>query len=85
MRGSLNYVVKKKEAARIDRENEKIMKSLLSQSPTLTSKKIEDHQRQHDKLKKLLQKHKGLPIDHLLKQKQIMYSKVENRLPPMPY
>jgi hypothetical protein len=33
MRGSLNYVVKKKEAARIDRENEKIMKSLIKQSP----------------------------------------------------
>jgi len=30
MKGSLNYVNKKKEAARIDRENEKIMKSLLS-------------------------------------------------------
>jgi hypothetical protein len=33
MRGSLNYVVKKKEAARIDRENEKIMKSLIKQTP----------------------------------------------------
>jgi hypothetical protein len=30
MKGSLNYVNKKREAARIDRENEKIMKSLLS-------------------------------------------------------
>jgi hypothetical protein len=30
MKGSLNYINKKKEAARIDRENEKIMKSLLS-------------------------------------------------------
>ena len=30
VRGSLNYLIKKKEAARIDRENEKIMKSLLN-------------------------------------------------------
>jgi hypothetical protein len=28
-KGSLNHILKKKEAARIDRENEKIMKSLL--------------------------------------------------------
>jgi hypothetical protein len=29
-KGSLNYINKKREAARIDRENEKIMRSLLS-------------------------------------------------------
>ena len=30
LRGSLNYIIKKKEAARIDRENGKIIKSLLN-------------------------------------------------------
>jgi hypothetical protein len=29
-KGSLNYINKKREAARIDRENEKIMRSLLT-------------------------------------------------------
>jgi hypothetical protein len=42
-KGSLNYVVKKKEAARIDRENEKIMKNLLSQTPSFTQMKMDEH------------------------------------------
>ena len=42
-KGSLNHVAKKREAARIDRENEKIMKSLLKQAPALPMRKIEQH------------------------------------------
>lgn len=82
MRGSLNYVVKKKEAARIDRENEKIMKSLIKQSPQFNQKQIEDHQRQHDKLRKLLQKSKVLPLDHVIKTKNLVNAKVQG-LPPV--
>jgi len=67
MKGSLNFVLKKKEAARIDRENEKIMKSLLSSSPALSQKQIENHQKQHEKLKKLLTKNKNMPIETILK------------------
>jgi hypothetical protein len=54
MRGSLNYIVKKKEAARIDRENEKIMKSLLRQSPQFNQKQKEEHWIKHEKLRKML-------------------------------
>lgn len=82
-KGSLNYMIKKKEAARIDRENEKIMKSLLNQTPALSQKKMEEHQKMHDKLKKLLNKNKNLPTEHLLMKKRILQNKVGTKLPPV--
>jgi hypothetical protein len=33
----------------------------------MTQKKLEEHQKQHDKLRKLLQKSKVLPVDALIK------------------
>lgn len=55
----------------------------LFRSPALTQKKIEDHQKQHDKLKKLLQKSKGLPVDSVIKKQNNMQAKVSSRLPPV--
>lgn len=37
---SLNYQVKKKEAERIDSENQKIMERIVNQNPSLSSKKM---------------------------------------------
>ena len=39
----------------------------LFRSPSLTQKKLEDHQKQHDKLRKLLQKSKVLPVESVIK------------------
>lgn len=38
---SLNYIIKKKEAERIDRENQKIMERIIKQGPSVSSKKLE--------------------------------------------
>ena len=59
------------------------MKSLLNQGPQLSQKKLEEHQKQHEKLKKLLQKSKGMPIEHVLKTKNQIQMKVSSRLPPV--
>jgi hypothetical protein len=55
----------------------------LFRSPALTQKKIEHHQKQHDKLKKLLQKSKGLPVDSVIKKQNNLQAKVSSRLPPV--
>ena len=46
---SLNYVNKKKEAERIDRENQKIMDRIINVKPQLTSyeKMQKDYQKNH--------------------------------------
>ncbi len=52
---SLHYVVKKKEAERIDLENKKIMKSIMNTAPMLLStKKLEEEYQKKQKLKKFL-------------------------------
>jgi hypothetical protein len=55
----------------------------LFRSPSLTQKKLEDHQKQHEKLKKLLQKSKGLPVDSVIKKQNNLQAKVSSRLPPV--
>ena len=38
---SLNYILKRREAERIDRENQKIMERIIKQTPSVSSKKLE--------------------------------------------
>ena len=64
---SLNYVTKRKELARIDEENSKLMKRILNQNPILSTKKLEKEYRERRRLQKSLQRNKLIPIQNLLK------------------
>ena len=41
-KGSLNFVLKKREAARIDYENRKIAHRIMSQKPSISKKQFDD-------------------------------------------
>lgn len=80
---SLNYVTKRKELARIDEENSKLMKRILNQNPIMSTKKLENEYRERRRLQKSLQRNKLVPIQHMLNKKKRMNEKSTGRLPPL--
>lgn len=81
---SLNYVTKRKELARIDEENSKLMKRILNQNAMLSTKRLEQEYRERKRLQKSLQRNKLVPIQKLLQQKKTRpHEKSTGRLPPL--
>jgi hypothetical protein len=80
---SLNYVTKRKELARIDEENSKLMKRILNQNPIMSTKKLESEFRDRRRLQKSLQRNKLLPIQKMLNKKKQNHEKSTGRLPPL--
>ena len=66
---SLHMPYKKKEALRIDEENQKMIERIMHAYPTQPLKKLEDDFQYHLKLKKILQKSQPIPVEKLLLKK----------------
>eukprot|EP00347_Sterkiella_histriomuscorum_P019475 403341493 len=77
---SLHYISKKKEAERIDFENRKIMKTIVSTGPVLSVKKLEEEHKNRQRIKRNLQKSHVLPIEGFIKRRKDI---LNNALPPV--
>ena len=69
---SLNYAVKKREAERIDRENEKIMQRIINVKPQMirTSKLQKDYRKNHvEKKKMIMDRNQGVFLEDMLENK----------------
>lgn len=69
---SLNYVNKKKEAERIDTENQKIMERIVSQGPSLSSKQMAKDYVESVKLKKMKERHMAVSVEKIMEKKKKM-------------
>ena len=65
-------MLKKKEAERIDRENQKIMNRIINVKPQMvkTSKLNEDYHKNHLKKKRMLLGNQGIFIEDMIDQKR---------------
>ena len=81
---SLNYVTKKKELERIDRENMKLMNRIVNQQAMLNSRKLDKEYKEKKRLQKSLQRNKMNPIKNMLRKKiQKQHQRSTGRLPAL--
>ena len=80
---SLNYQVKKKEAERIDHENQKIMERIVNQNPSLSSKKMQQEYLDTIKYKKLKKQKNGIKVEKILEKKRKMVNEAKSTILPL--
>lgn len=81
---SLNYINKRKEADRIDRENQKIMERIIKQGPSYQSRKLEqEYQETTLRFKKMKQKSMALSVEKMLEKKKQMMQEVRSNYLPL--
>ena len=81
---SLNYILKRKEAERIDRENQKIMERIIKQTPSVQTKKFEqDYKDTTIRFKKMKQKSLAISVEKILEKKKISMKEVKSTLLPL--
>ncbi|CDW76589.1 UNKNOWN [Stylonychia lemnae] len=80
---SLNYQVKKKEAERIDTENQKIMERIVNQNPSLSSKKMHQDYQETKKYKKLKEQKKVLNVEKIIEKKKKMVMEARSTILPL--
>jgi hypothetical protein len=70
---SLNYINKRKEADRIDRENQKIMERIIKQGPNYQSRKLEQEYMETTlRFKRMKQKAMAVSVEKMLEKKKVM-------------
>ena len=81
---SLNYLNKRKEADRIDRENQKIMERIIKQGPTYQSRKLElEYQETTLRFKKMKQKSMAISVEKMLEKKKEMMKDIRSNYLPL--
>ena len=80
---SLNYQQKKKEAERIDAENQKIMERIVSQGPSLSSKQMFREYQENLKYKKLKEKQMSLNVEKIIEKKRKMVLEAKSTVLPL--
>eukprot|EP00347_Sterkiella_histriomuscorum_P021413 403334060 len=84
---SLHMPLRKREATRIDDENQKMIDRIMHANSTMPIKKLEKDYQNHLNLKKIIQKSQLMPVEKLLlkRQKHLenVESQIDNGLPPI--
>jgi Hemingway/CFA97 len=81
---SLNYINKRKEADRIDRENQKIMERIIKQGANYQSRKLEQEYYDNTmRFKKMKQKTMALSVEKMLEKKKVMMKEVRSNYLPL--
>lgn len=79
---SLNYALKKKEAERIDKENQKIMERIVSQGPRLSTKQMQKDYQDTLRYKRMKEKSLAVSVEKLLEKKRKMQEEAKANLLP---
>lgn len=75
---------RKREANRIDEENQRMIERIMKANPSIPLRKLEKDYKHHLSLKKLIQRSSPIPIEKLLHRKQKMFGEMESQiLPPI--
>lgn len=81
---SLNYILKRREAERIDKENDKIMRRIIRQGPTVQSKKFEQEYKDTTlRFKKMKQKTLAISVEKIIERKRQHLQQVKSSLLPL--
>ena len=81
---SLNYIIKKKEAERIDRENQKIMERIIKQGPSVSSKKLEQEYKETTlRFKKMKQKTLAISVEKIIEKKKKHLNEIKSSILPL--
>ena len=76
--------MKRKEAERIDRENQKIMERIIKQGPSVSNKKLQqDYKDTTIRFKKMKQKTLAISIEKILEKKRKHLNDVKSSLLPL--
>lgn len=76
--------MKKREAERIDRENQKIMERIIKQVPSVSSKKMEqEYQDTTIRFKKMKQKSLAISVEKIIEKKKKHQNEIKSNLLPL--
>lgn len=73
---------RKREANRIDEENQKMIERIMNANSSIPLKKLEKEFQNHLQLKKIIQKSQPIPVEKLLQKKQKQFENLESQLFP---
>jgi molybdenum-dependent DNA-binding transcriptional regulator ModE len=62
----MHYIIKKKEAERIDNENKKLLKNIVNTGPILSVKKMEADYRKREEWKRTIKRNKDMPVEKII-------------------
>ncbi|CDW83093.1 UNKNOWN [Stylonychia lemnae] len=79
---SLHMPFRKREATRIDEENQRMIDRIMHANPSLPNKKLEKDYQNHLQLKKIIQKANPIPVEKLIQRKNKLYENLESQLLP---
>lgn len=81
---SLNYIVKRKEADRIDRENMRIMERIIRQGPSMSKKQLErEYVETTIRFKRMKQKTLTVSVEKIVERKKRHLNEIKSSLLPL--
>ena len=69
---------RKREATRIDEENQKMIERIMHAHPSIPLKKLESDYKNHLQLKKILQKSSPIPVERIIQRKNKLFEGLES-------